>query len=777
MIRVFSIIVLFLGCVWTSKAQSILINGRIKDSMSGEPVENAQIIIPATGEGTVSGEDGFFSLSVSHEFPVELSVIHIAYDKEVLTVQNKKSTGIILYLNPKTTYLDEVTVMGSFENEKPYRTETISAKTITKTSISDIGMLLRREPNVSGVKKGAAGVDPVVRGFKYAQLNVQLDGGIKIEGGCPNRMDPVLAHVDINDVKNISVYKGPFALKYGPNLGGVINVSTYTPRFYDAFENHIEVFAGGQTNHTGFKNSFGVNGGNDVVAYYVKGNYKQYGDYKAGNGEVISSSLEQYNVGGKLAVKPAKGHTVTVGFDRSWGRNVDFPSLPMDERKDDTHIYNISYFGTDFSRIVNYIRFKAYNTHVEHEMDNKNRPFSDTVVAVSQIAANNTGGKFGINLNLWKGRLEAGVDYEQINKDGNRYKYLILQPNLPQVTEGLWNNAVIRNLGVYAEWQRSFTSLDLIAAFRYDYNTANSDTLFRRKMNGQVVYENTNTSSTFNNISFSVGLTWHINESNSLLFSLGRGVRSPDMTERYIILLPVSYDPYDYLGNPQLKPEVNYEADFGYRFMQKTAGALHISVFYSIVENYILGELVPPSQVPPQTRGVLGVKKFINIDRARLMGFEFSYTTPQKYQWFARLNAAYTYGVNPKTVQYIRENGEVVGEQIITNDPLNEIPPFETNISLGYGFFHKKLIPELDIRMVAAQNKVSVANYEQTTPGFVTLGFVLTWQQSDMFTLYAGITNLTNAAYYEHLNRRVIGSKSPLYEPGRMFYVNLRFYL
>ena len=747
------------------------------DALSREPVENAQVIILATGEGTISGADGFFSLSVSHKFPVELSVEHITYEEIVLTVESNKTTDLILYLSPKSTYLDEVTVLGSFENEKPYRTETISAKTITKTSIADIGNLLRREPNVSGVRKGAVGIDPVVRGFKYAQLNVQLDGGTKIEGGCPNRMDPVLAHIDINDLENITVYKGPFALKYGPNMGGVISLTTYTPRFYEKFENHIEAFTGGQTNHTGFKSSFGVNGGNDVVAYYVKGNYKKYGDYEAGNGEVITSSLEQYNIGGKLAVQPAIGHTVTAGFDRSWGRNVDFPALPMDERKDDTYLYNINYFGTNLGNVVNYIRIKAYDAHVEHEMDNKSRPFSDTLVAVSQITANNAGGKFGINMNVLKGRVEAGVDYEQIDKDGVRTKYLILQPNLPKIYEDLWNNASIKNFGLYAEWQRSFTSLDIIIAMRYDHNVANSDTLIRGKENGNVVYENTNTGSAYNNFSFSAGITWHINERNSLMFSFGRGVRSPDMTERFIILLPVSYDPYDYLGNPQLKPEVNYEADLGYSFIQNKSGTLQVSVFYSFVKDYILGELVPPSQVPPQTRGVLGVKKFTNIAYARLAGFELSYATPTRYKWFARFNAAYTFGVNPEAVQYVRENGEVVDERIIDNDPLPEIPPFETNISLGYGFFAKKLVPELDLRVVAAQNKVSEANYEQTTPGFITADFVLSYHYHEFLSIYTGVTNILNTNYYEHLNRRIIGSKGPLYEPGRMFYLNLRFHL
>ena len=65
----------------------------------------------------------------------------------------------------------------------------------------------------------------------------------------------------------------------------------------------------------------------------------------------------------------------------------------MDERKDDTKIFNLSYLGTDFGKRVNYIRFKVYKSYVQHEMDNKNRPFSDTVVAISNIKAIGDDGK------------------------------------------------------------------------------------------------------------------------------------------------------------------------------------------------------------------------------------------------------------------------------------------------------------------------------------------------------------------------------------------------
>ncbi len=259
--------------------------------------------------------------------------------------------------------------------------------------------------------------------------------------------------------------------------------------------------------------------------------------------------------------------------------------------------------------------------------------------------------------------------------------------------------------------------------------------------------------------------------------SLGRGTRSPDMTERFIILLPVGYDSYDYIGNPQLKPESNNEIDLGYRLNRATAGTFEISGFFSYVNNYISTEVVPPSEVKPQTKGVLGVKRFINIDQAFLTGFEITYLTPVKYNWYINFNAAYTTGWNPQAVKYIYESGQVVDEEIIKNDPLPEIPPFEMNLNFGYKLFKQKFVPSIKVRYAAAQNRISEAYGEQNTPSFVLLGIDLKYEFNKTLTVYAGVNNLLNEAYYEHLNRRVIGSKAPLYEVGRVFYANLIFKL
>lgn len=747
----------------SSFSQGLVIHGRVIDASTQKPIAEVEIINDFSKKGVTTDSEGQFSISIDEEKKGYLKLKHIGYFSESIPIKeliNRKD--FIFHLEQRIEELEEFNVYAIRDNNQPYRIEQIDRKQIEESQAHDIGSLLRAEPNVSGIKKGALGIDPVVRGLKYSQLNVQLQSGVKIEGGCPNRMDPATAHVDVNDLQNVMILKGPFGLKYGPNFGGVINLQTHDPKYYSKYETHVSALLGAQTNQEGFKTRLQVNGGGKDVAYNLQGNWKNYGDYKDGNGDIVNSSLTQYNLSGSIAVQPAIGHSIQLALDRNFGRNIDFPALPMDERSDDTYIFDLNYLGTDFGKSINFLRAKAYRSHVNHMMDNKNRPFSDTVVAVSEIEAINTGGRFGINLNAFKGQLEVGGDYEHIYKNGERTKNLIMQPGLPVKVEDLWNNAVIQNIGLFAEYQKKGKSLDWIFAGRADFNSATSDTLIRAKMNGDPVFQDGDTDSKFSNFSISAGLSWHISPSSELVFSLGSGTRSPDMTERFIILLPIGYDNYDYLGNPALEPETNNEIDLGYRYNSVKGGSLEFSGFFSYITNFITGKEIPPSEVKPQTKGVLGVKQFVNIDHAYLAGFEFSYQTPAKYNWLIAMNAAYTMGVNPV---------------LEPTEPLPEIPPFESNIRFNYQFFNKRFIPELNLRLVAQQDRVSTTYMEQTTPGFTTLDFRLMYQFNRQLKVVAGVNNIFDAAYYEHLNRNIVGTTQPLYEMGRMFFMDLIFKL
>lgn len=680
-----------------------------------------------------------------------------------------------IWAQQDTILLKEVEIKNVREQPHSYKIDYLLPQSIEQSPAKDVGGLLRSIPNVSGIKKGAAGVDPVVRGFKYSQLNVLLNGAIKIEGGCPNRMDPTASHVAVNDVLKVIVVKGPFALKYGPSFGGVINLITWNPVFYSSYRTNLQGMLGVQSNGLGYKSSIKVSGGNQSLTYQASLGYSNYGDYQDGEQRWVKASMKHYNAKANVGYRINKNNIVDAGVDGSFGRDVDFPALSMDEREDNTRVYNLNYRGVNISRSVNIVELKSWLSDVHHLMDNKNRPFSDTVVAVSTINAKDGGVRGSININLKKGVLETGFDYESIYKDGSRVKTMIKQPNLPIKVESIWSNSTINNIGIYSNYQIKQNSLNWMLSGRIDFNYSSSKPIAINGMDGLPFYENSNTSSRFVNMSLSGGFTWNINNNRRLSFSLGRGVRSADMTERFITLFPIGYDNFDYIGNPQLKPEVNYEADLGMFNSSKGNCIFNTNLFFSFVTDFIGSIRVPPSVIRPQTKGVLGVKQFTNFNKVWLTGFEFSFDTPEEKLWQLRLNVAYTFGINPKTTGYTIDNGHITDEYILYNDPLPEIPPLEFNALFQYRLFNSRLLPVVNWRVVAPQRQISQSYGEHQSKAFQIFDIKVNYKFSNNLSLWAGVNNILDAAFYEHLNRNIIGSTLPLYEPGRNFYINFIF--
>jgi iron complex outermembrane receptor protein len=245
------------------------------------------------------------------------------------------------------------------------------------------------------------------------------------------------------------------------------------------------------------------------------------------------------------------------------------------------------------------------------------------------------------------------------------------------------------------------------------------------------------------------------------------------MLERYIKLLSVGYDNYDYLGNPQLKPETNNEVDLTVKYSDLKLGSVYVNGFYSYVKDYISAKMLPSSVIMPATLGAPGVKQYVNVDNATFTGFEFGYTSPQAYKLGVNVIVAITYGRIPSVTKYIIKAGQVTGDTVIKNDALPEIPPFETTFSVNYRLLHGKLVPKVSYRLVAAQHHVSDAFYEPETPGFSILNFSVAYKVNKNIDINAGVNNIFDVSYFEHLNRKIIGSTEKLYEPGRVFFVNL----
>ena len=178
--------------------------------------------------------------------------------------------------------LDEVIVSGNIKTD-PVLTTVTNNYDETIVQPKNVADLFGDINGFSVIKRGNYAIDPSFRASQYEQLNVQYDGGTKAMHACPNRMDPITTHVIPEEISKVEIIKGPFTVRYGATFGGIINLVTHKPNYFETGF-HGKVSAGYETNGNSMVNM--------VQLQYIKnkydvvGNigYRDFGSYKDGDG-------------------------------------------------------------------------------------------------------------------------------------------------------------------------------------------------------------------------------------------------------------------------------------------------------------------------------------------------------------------------------------------------------------------------------------------------------------------------------------------------------------
>jgi iron complex outermembrane receptor protein len=146
------------------------------------------------------------------------------------------------------------------------------------------------------------------------------------------------------------------------------------------------------------------------------------------------------------------------------------------------------------------------------------------------------------------------------------------------------------------------------------------------------------------------------------------------------------------------------------------------------------------------------------VDEAALYGFE----------WTLQNN-------NPTTLGYKLSTAYTIGRNLTEHEDLPQIPAYEANIKLNYHFLNDKLIPQLHLRGVADQKRVAESFDEQPTDGYLLTNVKLTTRVFNSVRLSAGVNNMFDVTYHEHLNRSLQGSTLPINDPGRSIFVEIKW--
>jgi len=623
------------------------IKGRVADAANGESIPFANVSVLKENIGTACDENGMFTLSLP-EGTHNIKISAVGYESETMLINGnaRSESELIIRLKRKTIELSEdVVIYASDESPK------------IEGWLNSTDDVMQKSDGISLQRRGNYALEPSIRGMSAGQIGVVVDG-MKIFSACVDRMDPVTAYVEVENLRKMEVSKGSFDMTQTSGIGGTINMITQKANFSTPLTVHADMGYESVSKLQRFRSE--VNFSN--AKWAVRGTFsiKNSSDYYAGNNTKIENSgFKKNNYTFNFTNKFNNNHSLEFAFIGDNACDIGYPSLLMDATKALSQIYRLEHRWNVSSSALQYINTKIYYNRIDHWMDDYNRDvtqrpvmtnmympmFGKTRTAGAMIEALllTSSHNFKAIIDLYK--MSAFADMTMISVfDDVSDMYLV---NI--------GDAELNNGAVTLDYNWIPTSkLRFRANLRYDVSFRdihNEDA--RRLLEGY--WNEKIEEKKYSAFSFSGALEYEAFKGITFQLALAQSERLPTHIENYGFYLYNYTDNYFYTGNPNLKTELSRQIELSTALSSNSYG-LSFSVFYNNIENYISGLLQSEE-----------FKVFTNISSAYITGGELSGNLDLTSELEFSAGLAYVYGYN-------REYDE----------PLPMIPPLEGNFALLY---------------------------------------------------------------------------------------------
>ncbi len=649
--------------------------------------------------------------------------------------------------------LDEPVVVTGARMTSPLVVETDPRVPRQPLPAHDGADYLKTIPGFATVRKGGTDGDPVFRGMAASRVNMLMDGET-ILGGCGMRMDPPTAYVFPAAYDRIVVVKGPQTVLYGPgNSAATVRFDRDPPVFdgpgYDLFA-HATVAEAGRSDLAG---DLALGSG----AYYARlaATRAESDDYTDGDGNEVHSAYERWSANASLGWRPTTDSWIELSGARSDGEAA-YADRAMDGVKFDRDNLGLRFAVEDIGAHVRRIEGMAFYNQVDHVMDNYSlRDFTPTAMmpfrSVSNPDRRTEGARLAVELSLAAGLSgTVGLDTQ---RNTHRVRSTMNQAAMPYEAMARVKDGEFENRGLFGEFEKTAgADGKVVVGMRADrWQALDARETLRLGMTGTVTNPTAGAERDETLVS-GFARYEHALGDTTLYAGAGYVERFPDYWE----LLGAGREAADSLSAFETRPEKTAQVDAGLIYATGRLG-LSLSAFYSSVDDYILIE----SNYP---KGMRMTSIARNVD-ASTWGAEGDLTYRLAPSWTVTGSLAWTRGENDTD-----------------GTPLGQVPPLEGR--LGLDWERANWSAGALLRAVAAQDRIAlnqgnvVGQDIGETAGFAVFSINGGYRFSGQVQLTAGIDNLFDTAYAEHISRAgamVAGYEQTtrVNEPGRTAWLNL----
>lgn len=518
----------------------------------------------------------------------------------------------------------------------------VQRRELQQLNANTVSDLFRALPGLDVTGVGLNQARPQIRGMKGQRILLLADGLRLNNSRRQQDFGEIPALVDVSGVERVEVVRGPSSVLYGSDaIGGVINVITRVPT-EDGLHGNARVRYGdveeqwaGTVRMFGRFGNFTVRAGGtlrEAQPYFApKG---EYGDIVlAEDAKVDFSGTKDQMFDVRLGYEMGN-HSVFGKFEYYDAEDSGFGSLnPLLYAPSEAEIrityptqtfnkFSAGYRAADVgTALADQFEILAYGQDNDRELQFGIGPFPIGPTATMELSNLNStdirssGGRaearklvtpttlltYGVD--VWRDRAR-GTDANTTTMVGFGPNPMVILDNTPALPD-----ATYTSVGAFMQGEvEVIDRLSVVAGGRYQHVRA--ETFETVGLETQTPVDMTD--GTF---VWALNSVFEVNDAVSLVGTVGRAFRSPNLTERFFDGPTPEGNGYQ-VRNPELAPETSLNVDLGVRFRQGRIGAEAFAFQNDISD----GIRIDPLGVDV---GGFPAYQMINVDDLRFRGLEF----------------------------------------------------------------------------------------------------------------------------------------------------------
>ena len=561
------------------------ISGTITDAENSGPLEQVSVYIPQLEKGTITDENGNFTINNVPEGNYKIGVSYLGYETYSTSFEINEGNNSFSYaMVPSVIEMDEVVLSTPFhklERENVMKVEQKSIAELKSNGAITLADGITNIPGVSSVSTGLGIGKPVIRGLSFNRVLVYTQG-VRLE----NQQFGGEHGLGINDagISSVEVIKGPASLLYGSDaLGGVLylNPENFALPGQTSGDINMNYF----TNTLGYGANAGFKTSGEKLKFLARGAYASNADYETGDGiSVTNSRFKEADFKTGVAYQASKFKTELrynynaseLGIPEEIGvqNNDRDPLLPY--QKISTHILssknNFFFKKSSLEATFGYTfnDRKEFEDHHEEEEPVVGEPVVEEEEEGPALHMELSTFNYNIQFNPQWGKMTTIFGIQGMHQKNENFGEEVLIPD-----------AITNDFGVLATSHIHFEKSDLQLGLRYDLRSINGDE------SGIVGDEEYIPAIDRNFSSFNAAVGYRADVSDNIIarLNLASGFRAPNLSELTSNGSHSGANRFE-IGNADLKSEQNFQVDLALEYGNQHVEA-YINGFYNGVNNYI----------------------------------------------------------------------------------------------------------------------------------------------------------------------------------------------